>query len=186
MDVPDIAPGFSVTGRAALSTRGRPASGGSEALTGEIISLTDQRIETLRAYWAGHFRCPVPPIQSSDTLRRLIAWRLQAEAFGDLDAETINLLRRARTRVKAGKSPGAQRSPQLRIGMILVREWRGKMHRVLVLDEGFEHENERYSTLSAVARKIAGTRWSGPRFFGLEAKSETIDQSELITGGVAP
>jgi hypothetical protein len=58
----------------------------------------------------------------------------------------------------------------LKAGTVLVREWRGIEHRVLVLDGGFEHRDRRYKSLSHVARAITGTNWSGPRFFGLEPK----------------
>ena len=53
---------------------------------------------------------------------------------------------------------------------MITREWRGRLHRVYVLDAGFAHEGRQYGSLSQVARAIAGTRWSGPRFFGIEVK----------------
>ena len=67
----------------------------------------------------------------------------------------------------------------LRAGTVLVREWRGVAHRVLVLDTGFEHQGKRFGSLSEVARAISGTRWSGPRFFGLQDRppSELKDAS---------
>ena len=121
----------------------------------------------MRDQWARRWRDPTPPIQSADVLRRLLAWKIQAEIYGDLDPETLECLRRARDAVSDGRSPVELRHA-LRAGAILVREWRGVAHRVLVLDSGFEHYGKRYGSLSEVARAISGTRWSGPRFFGLE------------------
>jgi hypothetical protein len=101
----------------------------------------------------------------------LFAWKIQAKAFGGLDAETVAELRRVRKALAEGKSPVAQpRASTLQAGTVLVREWRGTIRRVLVLDNGFEHEGKRYGSLSEVARAISGTRWSGPRFFGLEER----------------
>ncbi len=170
--------------RSSVQTPGKPGDTGTDALVAEIAGLDAQSIEALRVSWARRFHCPAPPIRSPDTLRRLFAWKLQAEVLGDLDAETVKVLRQAQMRVKAGKSPGTTAGPQLRTGMILVREWRGTMHRVLVLDSEFEHDGKRYRTLSEVARKIAGTHWSGPRFFGLTtdtkpAQAESAESEEV-------
>lgn len=78
-------------------------------------------------------------------------------------------LKRNRAALVTGKTPNG--GTKLRAGTILVREWLGVMHRVLALDEGFEHDGKRYSSLSEVARVISGTKWSGPRFFGVEERS---------------
>ena len=142
----------------------------ADSLAREIAALGDQGVDALRVGWARRFRCPAPPIQSADMLRRLFAWRLQADAFGDLDSKTASALKRARAAVGKGRSAAPNPATALRTGSVLVREWRGITHRVLVRDKGFEHEGKEYRTLSEVARAITGTRWSGPRFFGLEEK----------------
>jgi hypothetical protein len=130
-------------------------------------------VALLRKAWRERFGGVAPPIQSADILRRLFAWKIQAEIFGDLDPETVAALKRARAAIAKGKSPVAHSAAStLRSGTILVREWRGVIHRVLVLDTGFEHDGKRFGSLSEVARVISGTRWSGPRFFGLEQRSE--------------
>jgi hypothetical protein len=144
----------------------------AESLTSEIAALSNHGVDALRVEWARRFRCPAPPIQSADVLRRLFAWRLQADAFGDLDSRTAAALKRTRTAIGRGKAPVPNVSTALRAGSVLVREWRGVNRRVLVRDNGFEHEGKEYRTLSEVARAITGTRWSGPRFFGLEEKPQ--------------
>ena len=138
----------------------------------EIENLAGMGVEALRPAWKARFRIVAPPIRSTDTLRRLFAWRIQAQAFGDLDPETAKLLSTARNLLRRGKSPVPYSGHSLGAGAVLVREWRGAMHRVLVLDAGFEHAGKRYRTLSEVAYAITGTKWSGPRFFGLVQKQE--------------
>jgi len=155
----------------------------SDPIATKVASLIGKGVDALRTAWLQRFRSPAPPIQSADILRRLFAWKLQAEALGDLDSETATSLKRTRSAVARGKAPNHGTS--LRAGTILVREWRGVTHRVLALDEGFEHDEKRYGSLSEVARAISGTRWSGPRFFGIEERpprAETPKSSD----GAAP
>lgn len=138
------------------------------AIVAEIESLAGLGVDRLREIWHRRFRAPVPTIQSADILRRLIAWKIQVEAYGGLDDETKRELRRLQ-RLQAKGQSLAPAAPRPKAGTVLVREWRGVEHRVLVLDQGFEHQERRYQSLSEVARAITGTRWSGPRFFGLGA-----------------
>ena len=151
---------------------GRKAPDGNRDPTAAgIAALAGRGIDELRDAWLQRFGCPAPQIQSADILRRLLAWKLQAETFGDFDAETIVALRRARVAVAKGRSPCPHSTgSMLRAGTVLVREWRGITHRVFVLDTGFEHQGKRFGSLSEVARAISGTRWSGPRFFGLQER----------------
>lgn len=149
----------------------------------EIIGLRITGVQALRIRWARRFRSTAPPIQSADVLMRFYAYRIQAEIYGELDDETRKLLTRARTAVAKGKSPLPRSAMKLRPGTVLVREWRGVTHRVLVLDRGFQHENKRFSTLTQIARAITGTHWSGPRFFGLEERSH---KSNELPAGEAP
>ena len=134
-----------------------------------VAALEGKGVDWLREAWRQRFGRPAPQIQSADILRRLFAWKIQEDIFGGLDPETVAALKRARSLIAKGRSPAPSKAGStLRAGTVLVREWRGVTHRVLVLDSGFEHEGKRFSSLSEVARAISGTRWSGPRFFGLE------------------
>lgn len=102
-------------------------------------------------------------------LIRAIAYRLQERAFGGLKPATCRLLARAVEETASGSS----RIPQVRraqAGTILVREWQGTAHRVTMLDDGVSFNGKRYRSLSAVARAITGSHWSGPRFFGLRSQ----------------
>lgn len=150
---------------------GRTATRNLSTLEGEIERLHGSSINELRLFWARRFRRHAPPIQSADLLHRLIAWKIQVEAFGDLDAKSWKEIKR-QMRTSGAEVPALiNRVHRLKAGTVLVREWRGVVHRVLVHDDGFEHRDKRYRSLTQVARAIAKTRWSGPRFFGLENAS---------------
>lgn len=136
----------------------------------------------MRALWKRRFRQAIPRVQSPDILRRLIAWKIQVESFGDLDHETRSRIQQLTRSQKGGVTDAAVMQVRPRVGTILVREWRGVEHRVLVLDKGFEHREQRYQSLTHVARAITGTRWSGPRFFGLEGKQ--VNANSMDRGGL--
>lgn len=147
------------------------AAGTSDPLEGLLARIEDMGIDELRSLWRKRYRKRLPDVASADLLRRLLAWRLQVEAHGDLDREThvrLRALMRADGRRKAGNGETLP-LVSLRPGTVLVREVRGVVHRVLVLVDGFEYRDRRFGSLTAVARHIAGSRVSGPRFFGLKA-----------------
>ena len=130
----------------------------------ELEALTSPR---LRDRWQDAFGRPAPKRASRDLLLRALAYHLQAQAEGGLRPAT----RRRLTKL-AGLNGEDSRStpppaPRLKLGSRLVREWRGEVHQVTVLDDGFDYRGARYSNLSRIARTITGTRWSGPVFFGL-------------------
>lgn len=110
----------------------------------------------LRMLWMARWGVP-PRFRSVDLLRRLVAWRLQAEHFGGLDAETKITLRRASMPPPPRPAPGSR----------LTSEFREVLHHVDVGEHTFIYQGICYASLSAIARAITGTRWNGPRFFGL-------------------
>lgn len=112
-----------------------------------------------------------PAIRSSDVLLRLLAWRIQAEAFGGFDAPTERKLREVARALERNGTYEPKIRRDLSPGVVLTREWKGVTHRIDVTGDGFRHHGKSYRSLSDVARAITGTRWSGPRFFGLEQKS---------------
>ena len=124
----------------------------------EVERLMLLGLPGLREAWPRRFGAP-PKIRSAELLRRLLAWKLQEEAYGGLDAETRKAL---------GKKAVVLRGPQLGAGARLVREWKGERHEVEVVDDQtVVYRDETYASLSEVARAITGSRWNGPRFFGL-------------------
>jgi Protein of unknown function (DUF2924) len=141
----------------------------SEALAAEILSLSKLDIDKLRERWKAIYgKAPSREIGRS-FLTRAISYRLQERAYGGIKPSTSRLLARAVEETATGSS----KKPQTRMaqsGTILIREWRGTAHRVTMLDNGVTFNGKRYRSLSEVAREITGSRWSGPRFFGLRSQ----------------
>ena len=118
-------------------------------------------------------RREAPPHLPRHLLLRVVAYRLQANAFGDLDDGSQRLLGRA-TSTKDGENRRTAAKPvvptTVQPGTILSREWDDRMHRVAVLADSFAWNGKTYPSLTKVAFAITGTRWNGPRFFGLRDK----------------
>jgi hypothetical protein len=118
-------------------------------------------------------------------LFRVLAYRLQADVLGDLDGESQRLLDRS-----ASPQEAAQRAVRLnrgfadlKPGTVLGREWNGQMHRVAVLADGFSWNGKTYPSLTKIALAITGTRWSGPKFFGLRErppKRNKVSEGEAL------
>lgn len=123
-----------------------------------IAAIETLDLEGLRTLWAGRYGIP-PALRSVPILRLLLAWRLQAETLGGLDAK----VRRALMRKGRLQAEGLD----LGIGARITRNWQGKRVEVVVKCDGFCWEGTTYRSLSAAATAIAGSRWNGPRFFGL-------------------
>ena len=127
-------------------------------LEAEVASLEAMNLYQLRDKWRERFGAP-PKFRSTEILRLLFAWRIQAVALGGLDRETRNALSR--------RGPVVAEGQDLGVGATLHRSWNGEDHVVTVLDQGFEWKGRIFKSLSAAATTIAGSRWNGPRFFGL-------------------
>jgi hypothetical protein len=132
----------------------------------EIARLSDLSLSELREIWLRRLGTPTPPT-STELTRRWLAWELQAQARDGFDAPTRRRLRQIAKALRADPDAGRVHQPSPAPGQVLMREWNGVTHRVVVLDDGFSWNSERYSSLSEIALRITGTRWSGPRFFGL-------------------
>jgi Protein of unknown function (DUF2924) len=140
------------------------------ALEDEIARLRGLDLVGLQARWRTMFGRRAPAHLPRHLLLRIVAYRLQADRHGDLDPATARSLDRL---AKAGASRSAPLpdASSVRPGTLLVREWDGVLHRVMALDQGFGWNGTSYRSLSQVARAITGTRWNGPRFFGLREVS---------------
>jgi hypothetical protein len=132
----------------------------------EIASLLDRSTQELRLAWRQLHRAGPPVGLSRDLLIRALAYQLQERAHGVASA----VLRRRLQRLAGASAKGALAVDPgivLKAGTTLVRQWRGHTHTVLVHKDGFEHEGQRYRSLTVIAERITGAHWSGPRFFGL-------------------
>jgi hypothetical protein len=157
--------------------RARIAAEAPEAFSveAEIARLRDLDAKVLRARWRTSFGQDAPTHLARHLLFAMLAYRLQAEAMGDLDADTVRFLKHVDLAPsKHAAVPLTQafwrRRRDLSPGTVLTREWSGQHHRVMVRDGGFVWEGRTYRSLSEIAKLITGTQWNGPRFFGLRDK----------------
>jgi len=140
----------------------------------EVARIRVMNIAELRAMWRAQMKSGPPKAFGPDLLRRSLAYRIQEKAYGGLDAKTSRVLNQliAQSAKNAGKIILPRRTKP---GTMMVREWKGKRHTVTVTKDGFTFEGHAYDSLSEIARVITGTRWNGPRFFGLRSKEKADD-----------
>lgn len=139
------------------------------SLQAKLDALAGMSAIGLRSEWCRTFSDP-PPKLPAPLFRRLLAQKLQERRYGGLPA----MVRRELERVAAGEAPTNVQvfsKRQIKPGTRLQREWQGRSIDVIVADEGFYWEDRRYGSLSEIARDVTGVRWSGPRFFGLNANA---------------
>jgi len=150
-----------------------------EPLATELAILPGCSIRELRERWRALFRTKPPPAFGPDLLRRSIAQNLQEAAYGKLSPAVqreLNRIVTALERLPMGKIVLPRR---IKPGAVLVREWKAKTHHVTVLDNGFTYEGRAYPSLSEIAREITGTRWNGPKFFGLRLADRSSDEQSI-------
>ena len=124
----------------------------------KVESLKQLGLYELRDMWRAEYG-PPPTLRSPELVRLMLAWRIQAAAYGGLDTNTKRLLRQVSAPQAEGLSLG--------VGTKFKRIWNGQEVEVEVSDKGFLYDGKHYRSLSAAATAIAGVRWNGPRFFGL-------------------
>ena len=153
-----------------------PLADDRERLRQLASSLLDLDRRQLLLQWRNHLGGTASAHLPTWLLARLLAYRIQVAAFGDLSAKTQRRLRNVRDAGDhsapvpfANRSPATRDGVDLRPGALLAREWRGRIERVTVLSEGFAWNGDTYASLSMVAKAITGTSWNGHRFFGLRS-----------------
>lgn len=172
----------------------------------DLATLPRLSLEALRGLWSEHIGRSPPPVQKRLLIREL-AWRVQERVHGGLEAETARVLKsairnarlhakkeesskqpqRSRERSPSSKPRGPRIGNDLPPGTRLVREWRGRTHEVTVIEvttgedggtgRAFRYRDQTFKTLTEVAHAITGIHWSGPRFFGLAARSSRRSES---------
>ena len=138
-----------------------------------LVRLSEMTVFELRGEWRRLHRMAPPMRLSRDLLIRGIISQLQERAYGGLSTATARKLEQVGADSLSRGSVTPAPPISLRPGTRLVREWRGVTHMVLIHADGIEWRGQRYSSLSVVARKITGARWSGPRFFGLRRQLDS-------------
>ena len=129
-----------------------------ERLAATLQAIEVMNLEELRAVWQTHFG-PPPALRSIELMRLMLSWRLQARTFGGLDPALRRKLK--------SKAAADCVTDDLAVGTMLIRDWQGQRVEVTVEEGGFRWLDQIYPSLSAVASAVTGTRWNGPRFFGL-------------------
>jgi hypothetical protein len=145
----------------------------------EITHLRGLDLKGLRSRWQSVFQRPAPDHLTRHLLLAVIAYRLQADRFGDLTHETKQVLERTVAKEAAPVTSARlanldQKRTEFSPGMVLVREWNRRSQRVMVMADGFAWNGQTYDSLSKVAFAITGTKWNGPRFFGLRDKQDRL------------
>jgi hypothetical protein len=145
-------------------------------LEDEIVHLRDLDLKGLRLRWQSMFRRQAPSHLPRHLLLAVMAYQLQADKLGGLAPNTVRLLKQIASKGTSDTtvrltSEFDRRRADLEPGTILMRDWKGCRHRVMVVDEGFVWNGKTYDSLSKIACTITGTTWNGPRFFGLRDKA---------------
>jgi|KBSSwiStaDraftv2_1062776.scaffolds.fasta_scaffold80665_2 hypothetical protein len=158
-----------VTGAAGDSADSKPQPKPDREVDSRIGVLNALSAQQLREEWRRLYRAQ-PPRLSRDLLVRSLAYRIQELTSGGLNKATQRLLANLGREMAAKGAISVAAQVNVRPGTRLIREWRGKTHAVLVLDDGFAFEGKTYPSLTRIAHLITGAHWSGPRFFGLNRK----------------
>lgn len=138
----------------------------------ELDRLATAPVIELRKRYEDLFKTEPPKAFGPDLLRRRIAHRIQEKAYGGLSRPTQRLLDQLVKAVAAKPTGKLELRRRIKPGAELVRTWKGKTYRVVVQPDGFAYDGKTYAGLSEIASLIAGTRWNGPRFFGLRLSPE--------------
>lgn len=139
------------------------------AIPDELARLQAMPRDELHIVWRRHFHSPPPRRVSRDLMLRAIAYKLQERVHGGLSQAAKRALRDVSSATGREGANGSliRAATALKPGVRLARDWGGKAHTVLVLEDGFDYRGQRYRSLSEIAKTITGAHWSGPRFFGL-------------------
>ena len=138
----------------------------------ELEILAHLPVAKLRERWRALFKTEPPSAFGPDLLRRKIAYHIQERAFGGLSSSIRRELEQLAKVISKASSGRIELPRRIKAGAVLIREWKSKTYRVTVHDDGFVFEEEKYTSLSEIARKITGVRWNGPRFFGLRNSAQ--------------
>ena len=147
-----------------------------------LSRLTELNLSELRQHWRALYKADASPHLSHELLVRAVAYRMQEIALGGLRPRRQRQLRQIAQQLKQTGAATIPPRPELKPGTRLVREWQGRTYNVLVLDGGFSWQDTHYRSLSALARTITGTPWSGPLFFGLKPSRPANRRSAQVPG----
>jgi hypothetical protein len=145
-----------------------------------LARLPELDLGELRQQWLTLYKAEASPHLSRELLLRAVAYRIQEVTLGGLRPERQRQLLRIAQQFKQTGAANTLPRHELKPGTRLVREWQGRTYEVLVLDGGFSWQDTHHRSLSALARKITGTAWSGPLFFGLKPNRSVTRRSSRL------
>jgi len=157
----------------------------SSALAHEIAALRRATAADLKERWRVLYSTEPPRRISRDLLMRALAYRIQEKALGGLKPSTRRLLAKVEADASARRSLQVVPEPTLKPGTVLLREWHGTQHQVLVREDGIVFQGRQYNSLSQVAYRITGAKWSELRFFGLRPNRREQSSGTIKTQGPA-
>lgn len=150
----------------------RKISASPSALVREMDEMQEATSANLKQRWRALYGSEPPPHISRELLIRALAYRIQEKALGGLKPSTRRLLTKVAADASARRPIEVAPEPSIKPGTVLLREWHGTQHQVIVREDSIVFNGKRYKSLSQVAYRITGTKWSGPLFFGLKAKRQ--------------
>jgi hypothetical protein len=153
-------------------------------LEAELLKISLEPKADLRVRYVSLFGRDPPKAFGPDLLRRSVAQKMQENAYGGLSKSMQRELDRLVAAMVADPGAPLNVARRAQSGTVLVRDWKGNSHRVMIMEEGFSYNGRSYSNLSEIARLITGTRWNGPRFFGLRRQIRE-DVAAAVPGGKA-
>jgi Protein of unknown function (DUF2924) len=139
-------------------------------ISGQIAHLRQLSRQQLLDLWQKLYKKAISPGLRREVMIPFLAYRIQEIAYGGLKTTARSELRRVARALEKGTASEILNRSRLKPGTRLSRHWHGKVHEVIVTESGFEYGGVAYRSLSEIARRVTGTRWSGPTFFGLNKK----------------
>jgi hypothetical protein len=169
------------TGPGEKEARPAQSSNRMNALDALVAGLADLGPDQLRLQWRNHLGGTPPAHLPRWLLAKVLAQRIQIAALGDHDKAALQTIRPSKAhgessdgRLFASRDPQTREGVTLKIGALLVREWQGKLERVMALEDGFAWNGKTYGSLSQIAKAMTGTSWNGHRFFGLRSATRGV------------
>ena len=151
-----------------------------------VANLEGLDLNGLRRQWRAHLGGEAPAHLPRGLLMRVLACRLQSDAFGGLDKSIRRILRAGREDGVGApfdcRAPQTREGVSLKVGALLIREWNGRLERVMILEEGFAWKGQTFGSLSQIAKAMTGTKWNGHRFFGLRQGKTPAADVGLLRG----
>lgn len=154
----------------------------ASSVAGKLKALERMDHSMLLAEWRRLYRTGAPKRARRELLMLGIGWKIQEQAYGGLRGTSKRTLAELSKTLERDGDVTRSRVTRLKPGAKLIREWHGKTHTVVVLEDGFEWKGKPWRSLSVIARTITGMHWSGPRFFGLNSRAKRLaaESTEVI------